>query len=124
MTSMRHPRTATISVENRESGRAAPDPLPRLLAQLIDRAGDPCLIVRATSRAWASALFQGRRHVILIQIGGSDAAARKARFADGLADAEWALPRHFVADIVIDDVSCAPDGALWIELSALTIEDW
>ncbi|MEJ7933000.1 hypothetical protein WG907_01860 [Sphingobium sp. AN558] len=124
MTSMRHPRTATISVENAENAIRTPDPLPRLLTQLIARVGDPSLIVRATSRAWASALFQGRRHVILIQIGGSDALARQARFADGLAEVDWSLPRHFVADIVIDDVSRTPDGALWMELSALTIEDW
>ncbi|NWK95117.1 hypothetical protein DM806_05440 [Sphingobium lactosutens] len=104
-------------------GNHSADPLPRLLAQLVARAGDPTMIERATSRPWASALFEGRRHVIRLKMGGSDAAARRAQFADGLEEAEWTLPRHFVADICIDDQGKEADS-LWIELSALTIRDW
>jgi hypothetical protein len=95
------------------------DPLPALLGQLTDRAGEPCAILRAASRPWASALFQGRRHVITLQFDGDDMAARLYRFSAGLSDTEWTLPGHFVADITID----AQSGET-LELSALTIEEW
>ena len=123
MTSMDHPGQARNCIPNEAKHRCGDDPLPRLLAQLVERAGTPCAIERATSRPWASALFQGRRHVIRLQLAGADAAERRARFADRLEEAEWTLPRHFVADICIDE-SGRDGGAEWIELSALTIEDW
>ncbi|BAI95584.1 hypothetical protein Sj15T_33810 [Sphingobium sp. TA15] len=105
-------------------GRAkARDPLPRLLAQLIARAGGEVMVERAASRPWASALFQGRRHVIALTIAGPDAAERRAAFAEGIEEAEWSLSGHFVADIGIDSSRPAPGGE-WMELSALTIEDW
>lgn len=122
MTSMDHLRQSRGPVAN-EGIRRSADPLPRLLAQLIERAGEPASIERATSRPWASALFQGRRHVIALRMTGPDAKERRARFALGLEDAEWTLTRHFVADIKIDGGRSAA-GQEWIELSALTIEDW
>ncbi|HWV12012.1 MAG TPA: hypothetical protein VN110_01850 [Sphingobium sp.] len=123
MTSMDHLRHGRNLVENERRRGNGADPLPRLLSQLINRAGDPATIERATSRPWASALFQGRRHVITLRIAGPHAQERRARFATGLEDAEWTLPKHFVADITIDSVRSTPDQE-WIELSALTIEDW
>lgn len=105
---------------NRATGR---DPLPRLLTQLVARAGEPVMIERAASRPWASALFQGRRHVVTLRLTGADAVERRARFVSGIEEAEWTLTGHFVADITVDDQRSAVDEE-WIELSALTIEDW
>ncbi|MDE0946783.1 MAG: hypothetical protein OSA39_08050 [Sphingobium sp.] len=110
-------------VRNQAIEKGAADPLPRLLAQLLARAGDGARVERATSRPWASALFEGRRHVVRLTIGGADAAAAKARLLDGLSEAQWVLPRHFVADICVDEAGERADG-LWVELSALTIEEW
>ncbi|AEG50531.1 hypothetical protein Sphch_2899 [Sphingobium chlorophenolicum L-1] len=110
-------------VRNGEVAKAR-DPLPRLLAQLIERAGASVTVERAASRPWASALFQGRRHVIALKLAGPDAAERRAAFVEGIGEAEWNLAGHFVADISIDDSSPVPGGGEWIELSALTIEDW
>lgn len=104
----------------RTNGR---DPLPRLLAQLMERVDGPVTVDRATSRPWASALFQGRRHVIALRMTGGDAGERRARFVDGIEEAEWNLNGHFVADISVDACRSAPSEE-WIELSALTIEDW
>jgi len=123
MTSMDHIGRAANLIGNEGRRQRANDPLPRLLAQLVERAGEPASVERATSRPWASALFQGRRHVILLRLTGADAPERRIRFAHGLEEAEWTLPSHFVADITIDDIRSAP-GEEWIELSALTIEDW
>jgi hypothetical protein len=123
MTSIDHIRQPRNRDEKEESRLQGKDPLPRLLAQLLARAGEPAVVERATSRPWASALFQGRRHVIAIRLFGPDAQARRLAFAAGLEEAEWTLRRHFVADIAIDDSRSAP-AEEWIELSALTIEDW
>jgi len=100
MTSIDIKAAATNLLRNGEGAGQGRDPLPRLLAQLVERAGDPATVERAVSRPWASALFQGRRHIIALSLTG-----------------------HFVADISIDD-SYPIAGGKWIELSALTIEDW
>jgi hypothetical protein len=113
----------TNLVHSHAIGNRSADPLPRLLAQLVARAGGPTAIERATSRPWASALFEGRRHVIRLKLEGEDAPARRALLAQGLEEAEWTLPHHFVADICVDAQGEETDN-LWIELSALTICDW
>jgi len=123
MTSIDIARTLDNLVPNEAKSRHGRDPLPRLLAQLTDRAGGLVTVERATSRPWASALFQGRRHVVMLHLTGPDASGRRTRFATGLEEAEWTLPGHFVADITIDDQRSCPKGE-WIELSALTIEEW
>ncbi|MCB4859547.1 hypothetical protein K7W03_08030 [Sphingobium sp. PNB] len=106
-----------------EGAAKARDPLPRLLAQLIARAGGTVMVERAVSRPWASALFQGRHHVVALTLAGPDAAERRAAFVQGIEEAEWSLSGHFVADISIDCRRPVPGGE-WVELSALTIEDW
>lgn len=110
-------------IRNQVIGNRSSDPLPRLLAQLVERAGPPATIERAVSRPWSSALFEGRRHIIVLRLTGTDVAARRARFIEGLESAEWLLPGHFVADTCIDEDHMDADGVLF-ELSALTIMDW
>lgn len=123
MTSIDSLHNGNRLIRNGGGGRPGRDPLPRLLTQLAARAGDPVTIERAASRPWASALFQGRRHIIALQIGGLDAAERCAHFLEGLEEAQWRLTGHFVADISVDASRSTAEGE-WIELSALTIEDW
>ncbi len=122
MTSIHHHFPANNMVRSQAIGNRKRDPLPCLLMQLVARAG-LAMVVSATSRPWCSALFQGRRHVILLRIEGDDAEMRQARFMNGLAEVEWTLPGHFVADICVDD-SVRDDEAMVLTLSALTIEDW
>ena len=110
-------------IRNERNSTPRRDPLPRLLAQILWRCGEPATIVRATSRPWASALFQGQRHEIMLHLGGTDPSERRIRFAAGLDEAEWALDGHFVADITLDEAGLDADG-VWLDLSALTIEDW
>ncbi|MDX3901753.1 MAG: hypothetical protein QHC40_14765 [Sphingobium sp.] len=117
---------------NEKGGRSTPerraDPLPRLLRQLLARANGPCEVVRTASRPWASALFQGRRHEMILRLSGADVPARLENMVEGLADAPFALDGHFVADIIADarHIAYAADGApmATLELSALTIEEW
>jgi hypothetical protein len=123
MTSVHHGFGADNLIRNKAMARSAGDPLPRLLDQLLVRAGSAAIIERASSRPWASALFEGRRHVIRLRLNGPDQDGRLAAFIDGIGSAEWTLAGHFVADISIDDHG-ADNGGAWIDLSALTIEDW
>lgn len=123
MTRMDTPHVAGNLVRNRSRAAHGDDPLPRLLLQLVARAGPPATIDRATSRPWASALFEGRRHDVRLVFGGDDAAPRRAAFIDGLSDAEWTLSGHFVADICVDAIGAGDTGP-WLDLSALTIRDW
>ena len=104
-------------------GKTRADPLPRLLHQLTARAGGQVQFLHVASRPWASALFQGRRHLVDMMLVGDDANARADRFAAGLGEAEWALAGHFVADITVDARESNEQGVK-LSLSALTIEDW
>jgi len=123
VTSVDHGFTSRNLVRNQAIGNRSGDPLPRLLTQLLERAGTGSTVLHATSRPWASALFQGRRHIIVLALEGVDASTRADRFADGIEEAQWNLNRHFVADITIDDQR-PTDSGVQIELAALTIEDW
>ena len=49
--------------------------------------------------------------------------AQRARVVAGLSEAEWRLPKYFVADITVDEEGSDSEGQ-WVQLSALTIRDW
>lgn len=123
MTSMRPIFPGRTGVARPETGKTRADPLPRLLHQLMARAGGEARFAHVASRPWASALFQGRRHLVEMLLTGAAAEARADGFAAGLEDAQWSLAGHFVADITIDARE-ATDQGVKLMLSALTIEDW
>ena len=123
MTSMDLSFRRTNLLRNQPIARCDADPLPLLLGQLLLRAGLPTTIERASSRPWASALFEGQRHTIWLRFSGAEAQKQKDRLLAGLDDAEWTLPGHFVADIAVDGEGVA-DEDVWVRLSALTIRDW
>ncbi|MEO7469072.1 MULTISPECIES: hypothetical protein [Sphingobium] len=96
--------------------------MPSLLAQLLALAGEPTTVERAVSRPWASALFEGRRHLIRLHVHGEDYRMRSLMLMAVLTDAEWQISGHFVADITVDNGDVDNKG-VWLDLSALTIED-
>ena len=110
-------------IRNKATGPRDADPLPRLLDQLAARAGRQATIERSVSRPWASALFEGRRSLIQLRLSGEGVARRADLFAQGLGEAEWTLPGHFVADISIDARTDTDESVLF-DLAALTIRDW
>lgn len=123
MTSLDHHFGITNIIRNKGIGNRRDDPLPQLLKQLLERAGQPTIVESAVSRPWSSALFEGRRHIVRLHLTGDDFPARGMAFVHGLADAEWVLPGHFIADITLDDGD-ADDESVWLALSILTIRDW
>jgi hypothetical protein len=108
------------------------DPLGRLLAQLIQRAGRHAVIAHSSSRPWASATFVGAQHRIIMQFSGApedraDIAACADAFAHALTDAEFSIPGHIVADLAVDERIDDGQGdgpSIGFVLTALTIEDW
>lgn len=95
-------------------------PRDALLAALLPHAG-PFVTVAATSRAWASGLFDGARHRIAIRLEGEDAAGRAERLAATLPEADLPIPRGFVADL---QVTGRLEGeTVIVAIEALTIDD-
>ena len=95
-------------------------PREALLAALAPHAG-PFVTVAATSRAWASGLFDGARHRIAIRLEGKDAAARAEALSALLPEADLPIPRGFVADL---QVTGRLEGeTVVVAIEALTIGD-
>lgn len=98
-----------------------------LIRALLVRAAvtrEAVLLTDYRSTDWQSLTFTGERHEIAMRIPGPFAAAIVERLLGGLADAEFAIPGHIVADIALRR---APDmhwdGAIAIDLEALTIAE-
>ena len=73
----------------------------------------------STFRPWASANFVGARHIFPCALAVGDAEAVSVALQSELGAAEWALPGHVVADVVVE---CrGAQDALQIEI--LTVED-
>jgi len=70
---------------------------------------------------WQSLTFTGERHEISLRLAGPEAAPALARLRGRLAEVEWQLTGHIVADIVIVDEKVASDGSILVDLEALTI---
>jgi hypothetical protein len=96
----------------------------RLLALLAELAGPDGEIRQASFRPWCSATFVGAQHRLGLHLGGTDAAARADALAAALADQEFRLPGHIVADLVVEAVRHEGEAGSSLDLAVLTIEDW
>jgi hypothetical protein len=56
-------------------------------------------IADVEERPWASATFNGARHIVSVELNG-DAAAID-RWLGALPEAQWTIRHHIVADIVV-----------------------
>lgn len=71
-------------------------------------------IAETEERPWASATFNGARHVVTVELDG-DAAAID-RWLAALPEVQWAMRHHIVADIAMAERSAG--GAV---IEALTV---
>ena len=98
-----------------------------LLRAFLDRASltrDRILLTHYRSVDWHSLTFIGERHEFGFRLVGTDADAIYARLTDDLAEAEFAIPRQVVAEIVVPSEPVrGSDGSLSFEVEALTIRD-
>ena len=98
-----------------------------LLRQLLERADlprDKVLVREFRSTDWHSLTYEGERHEISLRIPQPDAETAAYRLTVGLADAEFILPGHVVADIALaSEPAREADGSIAIEIEALTLAD-
>ena len=73
-------------------------------------------------RPWAGAGLIGVRHKFRIHFQGVAANAAATAFVDGLAELEFALPGHIVADIAVVDLREDGEDRLRLTIEALTVE--
>ena len=97
-----------------------------LLRSLLDRASltrDRILLTHYRSVDWQSLTFIGERHEFGFRLVGPDANEIFARLTGGLEEAEFAIPRQLLADIVVPSEPVREaDGSLSFSIEALTIE--
>jgi hypothetical protein len=98
-----------------------------LLRALVARAAvshDRILLIELESTEWQSLTFVGERHEICLRVLGRESRRVAQRLTQGLADAEFAIPGHIVADVaVVGTLQSASDGSTVVKLEALTISD-
>ena len=98
-----------------------------ILRALIAKAGvasDRILLTDARSIDWQSLTFVGERHEIELRIPPPASAEVAERLCASLAEAEFDIPGHVVADIAVrGDLRRGDDGATLISIEALTIEE-
>ena len=98
-----------------------------LLRGLIQRAElprDRVLLTDWRSVDWQSLTFMGERHEITLRLTGDDARRAADRMCEGLADDEFSIPGHIVADVAMVG---APhensDRSVTLNFEALTITE-
>lgn len=74
---------------------------------------------------WASATFTGMRHVLRLRFSGAEAVQAGERMAAMLADHEFRIAGHIVADMAVAERHLRSEGtpALTLIIEALTVED-
>ena len=97
--------------------------LKRALRACFVTLGAAVTFEAVASRPWASIIFSGERHRVALCLPGPGAQAAVDAFLDGLADREFALRGHILADIEAAGVQRDGDGQIRLMLEALTVED-
>lgn len=108
------------------------DPQTRLVRQITALAGPGASALRVAGRPWSSATFVGAQHEMDVLVPTTRQAEA---LGEALAQAEFRIPGHIVADAVLDErrrmnatpeMQEAGDGdAVWLcRITALTIEEW
>lgn len=125
----RHGRLRIKRRETHAIRPAAPRPQRRdcqgqLLARLRVMAGPGGAITQATMRPWCSATFVGAQHRLVLTLTGPDANEAATTLAAALAEADFALSGHIVADVAVDALLREGPDSTTLVLAILTIEDW
>ena len=102
--------------------RAGAALLRALLARaLVDR--DRILLTEYPTD-WQSLTFIGERHEMRFRIPGPGAEGIFAQMTGDLTDAEFAIPKQIVADVVVYGAPARErDGSISFSIEALTIEE-
>ena len=98
-----------------------------LLRLLLQRAGEDCnriFLSKWTTVEWNSLTLDGERHSVIFAIEGPDPLRFAELWLTGISEAEFDMPRGFVADIeVVGRPTLREDGKAEVEIAALTLDD-
>lgn len=109
---------------NRLSISAAAGGLLRALLARIPQERDRILLTEQSSTDWQSLTFVGERHEFRFRVHGPAARNVFDLLTAGLAEAEFSIPGHVVADIAVESAPIhEPDGSISFTIEALTIEE-
>ena len=104
---------------------SAADELKRVLCvnfvNFVRFAGE-MTVEQIVSRRWASITFTGERHEMKLRLEGCGAAAAADSFLGRIAEREFPLRGHIVADIAIVSDERLSDDLVRLRLEALTVE--
>lgn len=98
-----------------------------LLRLLLRRAAvdrDRILLTEFRSTDWQSLTFTGEQHKIRLRIPAPGASEIASQLVNGLAEADFSIPGHVVADIAMSgEPERQEDGAIVLEIEALTVAE-
>ena len=98
-----------------------------LLRGLLARSPDDrdrILLTEYRTTDWQSLTFVGERHEFRFRISGPDAENTYSQLTLGLEDSEFAIPRHVLADVVVEGrPTRESDGSISFGIEALTIAE-
>jgi hypothetical protein len=97
--------------------------LLRFLLHRVEGERDRIFLIEASSTDWQSLTFTGEQHLLVLRIGGASAESLANALTDGLADAEFSIPGHIVADIAAFPATKEPDGSILVRIEALTVTE-
>ena len=95
----------------------------RLLRSLLDLAGPDAEVRCTETTPWASALYDGARHMIQMELSGEDAEVLAEALKTLLPDAEFLIMGNIVADLSVDEHVVLDAQRHRLDLSVLTIAD-
>ena len=102
----------------------AGEELKRALRSALAGFSGTVAIEEPIGRPWASVTFSGARHSLALSLQGTGAGAAADAFLDGLAEREFALRGHILADIVlVGDRRRSHGKDVRLVLEALTVVD-
>ena len=111
------------TVKARVHVRDAGDELERALRLDIQGFGAEAEIVETSRRRWASITFSGEHHRLALRLCGAAANEAADRFCHGLAERQFDLRGHILADIALLEGSYTDEsGDVRLILEALTVE--
>ena len=97
-----------------------------LVRSLLARGGvdrDRILLTEFRSTDWQSLTFTGEQHQIGLRIPAPDASHIVEKLVNGLADCEFSIAGHVVADIaLVGEPERREDGSIALAIEALTVE--
>jgi hypothetical protein len=89
---------------------------------LVDR--DRILLTDYRSTDWQSLTFVGERHELRFRVAGPDAQFIYDRITEKLDDAEFAIPRQIVADVLVyGQPKREEDGSISFTIEGLTVQE-